>query len=77
MGNTKSVNREAGAKAGVKEVGEGDKEIGKKEATEKTVRQLKTEQSNKITSGTGTESDDTYREKKQNKIKYQSRQIDF
>lgn len=44
------------------------REIGKKEATEKTVRQLKTEQSNKITSGTGTESDDTYREKKQNKI---------
>ena len=34
MGNTKSVNREAGAKAGVKEVGEGDKEIGKKEAVE-------------------------------------------
>jgi hypothetical protein len=44
------------------------REIGKKEATEKTVRQLKTEQSNKITSGTGTESDDAYREKKQNKI---------
>ena len=44
------------------------REIGKKEATEKTVRQLKTEQSNKITSGTGTESDETYREKKQNKI---------
>jgi hypothetical protein len=44
------------------------REIGKKEATEKTVRQLKTEQSNKITSGTGTESDDTYREKKSNKI---------
>lgn len=44
------------------------REIGKKEATEKTVRQLKTEQSNKITSGTGTESDDTFREKKQNKI---------
>jgi hypothetical protein len=34
MGNTKSVNREAGAKAGVKETGEGDKNIGKKEAVE-------------------------------------------
>jgi len=34
MGNTKSVNREAGAKAGVKEVGEGDKSIGTKSAVE-------------------------------------------
>jgi hypothetical protein len=44
------------------------REIGKKEATEKTVRQLKTEQTNKLTSGTGTDSEDNYREKKQNKI---------
>lgn len=34
MGNTKSVNREAGAAAGVKEVGEGDKNIGNKSAVE-------------------------------------------
>lgn len=34
MGNTKSVNREAGAKAGVKETGEGDKNIGNKSAVE-------------------------------------------
>jgi hypothetical protein len=44
------------------------REIGKKEATEKTVRQLKTEQTNKITSGTATDNEDNYREKKQNKI---------
>ena len=34
MGNTKSVNREAGAKAGVSETGEGDKNIGNKGAVE-------------------------------------------
>jgi hypothetical protein len=34
MGNTKSVDREAGAKAGVKETGEGDKNIGTKSAVE-------------------------------------------
>jgi hypothetical protein len=44
------------------------REIGKKEATEKTVRQLKTEQTNKLTSGTATDNEDNYREKKQNKI---------
>lgn len=44
------------------------REIGKKEAVEKTVRQLKTEQTNKLTSGTGTDNEDSFREKKQNKI---------
>jgi len=44
------------------------REIGKKEAVEKTVRQLKTEQTNKLTSGTGSDTEDNYREKKQNKI---------
>jgi hypothetical protein len=44
------------------------REIGKKEAVEKTVRQLKTEQTNKITSGTGADNEDSFREKKQNKI---------
>ena len=40
------------------------REIGKKEAVEKTVRQLKTEQSNKITSGTGTDDETSNRSKK-------------
>lgn len=40
------------------------REIGKKEAVEKTVRQLKTEQSNKITSGTGTDDEASSRSKK-------------
>lgn len=40
------------------------REIGKKEAVEKTVRQLKTEQSNKITSGTGTDDEANSRSKK-------------
>jgi hypothetical protein len=40
------------------------REIGKKEAVEKTVRQLKTEQSNKITSGTGTDDEANNRSKK-------------
>lgn len=40
------------------------REIGKKEAVEKTVRQLKTEQSNKITSGTGTDDEASNRSKK-------------
>jgi hypothetical protein len=34
MGNTKSVDREAGAAAGVKEVGSGDEKIGNKAAVE-------------------------------------------
>ncbi len=40
------------------------REMGKKEAVEKTVRQLKTEQSNKITSGTGTDDEANNRSKK-------------
>jgi hypothetical protein len=40
------------------------KEGGKKEAVEKTVRQLKTEQSNKITSGTGSEESESQERRK-------------
>ena len=40
------------------------KEGGKKEAVEKTVRQLKTEQSNKITSGVGSEDHDSQEKRK-------------
>lgn len=40
------------------------KEGGKKEAVEKTVRQLKTEQSNKITSGTGTDDGESQEKRK-------------
>jgi hypothetical protein len=40
------------------------REIGKKEAVEKTVRQLKTEQSNKITSGLGTDDSEKTQVKK-------------
>jgi hypothetical protein len=40
------------------------KEGGKKEAVEKTVRQLKTEQSNKITSGTGTDDGESQERRK-------------
>jgi hypothetical protein len=41
------------------------REMGKKEAVTETVRQLKTEQSNKITSNTSTSEDDTTRKKPQ------------
>jgi hypothetical protein len=41
------------------------REMGKKEAVAQTVRQLKTEQSNKITSNTSTQDDDNNSRKKQ------------
>jgi len=40
------------------------REMGKKEAVEKTVRQLKSEQSNKITSGTGSEESEKSQQRK-------------